>query len=153
VNRAMALSRPARTALPFLIVGGACVIAGGFVAAVTAHAPTENATWTSAYLVLVGGVAQVALGVGQAWLTERLPSPRWLIGELGNAAVIGGTVSGVRPVLDAGGALLIVALALLLMAVRATGRTDWRLVLYRSVAAMVLVSIPVGLVLAELKHR
>jgi hypothetical protein len=154
----MALSRPARTALPFLIVGGACVIAGGFVAAVTAHAPTENATWTSAYLVLVGGVAQVALGVGQAWLTERLPSPRWLIGELiawnlGNAAVIGGTVSGVRPVLDAGGALLIVALALLLMAVRATGRTDWRLVLYRSVAAMVLVSIPVGLVLAELKHR
>lgn len=158
VSRATALSRRARTALPFLAVGGACVLAGGLVAALTAHAPSENATWTSAYLVLVAGVAQVVLGGGQAWLADRPPAPRWLVGELaawnlGNAAVIAGTVSGVTPVLDIGGALLIIALALLLVALRGTGRTGWLLALYRAVAAIVLVSIPVGLVLAELRHR
>lgn len=50
----------ANTALPFLAIGTACVIAGGFVAAVTAHAPAEHASWAAAYLVLVAGVAQMA---------------------------------------------------------------------------------------------
>ncbi len=134
------------------------MIAGGFVAAVTAHAPSENATWTAAYLVLVAGVAQIVLGAGQAWLADRLPSSRWLVGELaawnlGNGAVIAGTVSGLTPVVDVGGALLILALVLLLAAVRGAGRTGWLLAVYRGVAAIVLVSIPVGLMLAELRHR
>lgn len=37
-------------------------LAGGLVAAATALAPSQLASWTTAYLVLVGGVAQAALG-------------------------------------------------------------------------------------------
>lgn len=150
-------STRARTALPFLAVGTACVIAGGFVAAVSAHAPTEHASWAAAYLVLVAGVAQVALGTGQALLARRGPSACLVVGELlawnlGNAAVIAGTVSGVLPVTDAGGALLVVALAMLLAATRRPRRVGWPLALYRTLIATVVVSIPVGLVLAELRR-
>lgn len=152
----MVLSLRARTALPFLAIGGLCVIAGGFVAAVTAHAPSQKATWAAAFLVLVAGVAQILLGAGQAWLAEQRPSPRWLIGELtawniGNAAVIVGAVARVTPVTDLGGVLLVVALVLLLMAVRGSRRRGWLLALYRVLIAIVLVSIPVGLVLAEVR--
>jgi len=148
----------ARLAAPFLGIGGACVVAGGFVAAVTAHAPTQNATWAAAYLVLVAGVAQIGLGAGQAWLADRKLSPRLSAGELitwnlGNAAVIAGAVSGVTPVTDIGGALLVIALALLLAAVRGARRTGWPPVLYRTLIVIVLVSIPIGLVLAALEQR
>ncbi|MGH3166646.1 MAG: hypothetical protein ACRDN0_12240 [Trebonia sp.] len=153
-----ALTIRAQPAVPFLAIGGACVIAGGLAAAVTAHAPSENATWAVAYLVLVAGVAQAALGAGQAWLADQRPPPPLLVVELatwnlGNAAVIAGTISGMTPVVDIGGALLIIALALLLVAVRSPRRTGWPLILYRTLIVIVGVSIPVGLVLAELKPR
>lgn len=146
------------TALPFLVIGTACVIAGGFVAAVTAHAPTEHASWAAAYLVLVGGVAQVALGAGQTLLARHRPSARLVVVELltwnlGNAAVVAGTVSGVAPVNDVGGALLVVALALLLASTRGPRQAGWPLALYRTLIVIVLVSIPVGLLLAELRPR
>ena len=151
---------PNRTepAVAFLIIGGACVIAGGLTAAITAHAPSEHATWAAAYLVLVAGAAQIGLGVGRAWLAERKPSAGRLVGELagwnlGNAAVIAGTVSGLTAVVDLGGALLVVALALLLAAVRDRRRSGWPLTLYRALIVLVLVSIPIGLTLAELKTR
>jgi hypothetical protein len=146
----------AYTALPFLAIGTACVIAGGFVAAITAHAPTEHASWVAAYLVLVAGVAQVALGAGQALLARRRPSARLVVGELvtwnlGNAAVIVGTVAGVTVVVDVGGAALVVALVLLLAATTGRRRTGWPLWVFRGLIVVVLVSIPVGLVLAELR--
>lgn len=57
------------------------------------------------------------------------------------------------PAADIGGALLFIALALLLVAVRGPRRTGWLLVLYRALIVIVLASIPVGLVLAELRPR
>src|SRR3546814_20131767 len=36
----------------------------------------EHGSWLAAYLVLVGGVAQIALGGGQAWLADRVPRAR-----------------------------------------------------------------------------
>lgn len=177
--------------LPFAAFGVACVIAGGLVAAVTAPAPTEHASWSAAYLVLVAGVAQIGLGAGQALLAAGAPSGRLLAAEFaafnaGNAAVIAGTVLRVPPVVDAGGVLLVVSLALLLHAVRGSGATGvapggpdvtaampsgpdvtaaapggsvsagmpgrrWLLLGYRLLVAMLLVSIPVGLVLAGLR--
>lgn len=147
-----------RTALPFVAIGTACVVAGGFVAAVTAHAPTEHTSWAAAYLVLVAGVAQVALGAGQTLLARHRPSARLVVGELltwnlGNAAVVTGTVSGVVPVTGGGGGLLVVALALLLASTRGPRRTGWPLALYRTLIVIVVVSIPVGLLLAELRSR
>src|SRR5664280_1733410 len=147
---------PARrsAALPFAAVGAACIVAGGLVAAVSAPAPSEHASWAAAYLVLVVGAAQAALGVGQALLALRVPSRRnvavqFTAWNLGNAAVLTGTLAGITTLVDTGGALLVVAL-LLLRGVR-TGREPrtWLLWAFRLLAAVLLISIPIGLVLAR----
>ncbi|HEY9522757.1 MAG TPA: hypothetical protein VIR33_05925, partial [Thermopolyspora sp.] len=131
------------------------VIAGGLVAAVTASAPSEHASWAAAYLVLVAGVTQIALGVGQALLATNPASRRVVAGEFtawnaGNAAVLAGTLAGAIALVDLGGALLVLALALAILAVRGPGRrAGWGLRLYRLLIAIVLVSIPIGLFLAR----
>ncbi|HEY5019315.1 MAG TPA: hypothetical protein VII59_21295, partial [Streptosporangiaceae bacterium] len=84
-------------ASPFVAMGTACVVAGGLVAAAVAMAPSELGSWAAAYLVLVGGVAQVALGAGLALLAPRPPGRRAVIAGLagwnaGNGAVLAGTL-------------------------------------------------------------
>lgn len=144
-----------RPALPFAAVGTACVIAGGLVAAATAPAPSEHGSWAAAYLVLVAGVTQVALAAGQALLAPASPSRRTLVGELvgwnaGNGAVLAGTLTGVTPVVDAGGILLVVGLALWIAGIRGVSRrSGWGPRLYRLLVGVMLVSIPVGLLLAQ----
>ncbi|MDN5770907.1 MAG: hypothetical protein L0H24_08450, partial [Microlunatus sp.] len=83
--------------LPFAGVGLAAVVAGGLIAAAIAHAPTQPLVWLVAYLVLVVGVAQAALGVGQHRLADhRLTTTQlwteFALYNLGNAAVIVGTL-------------------------------------------------------------
>ena len=159
--------------LPFLVAGLACVIAGGLVAAVTAHAPTQPASWAAAYLVLVGGVAALGFGVGQAVLASTVPS-RGQVGlqlgawYAGNAAVLVGTLVESPLLVDLGGLALVVGLGLLVHGVRGVGRRGadigdggvsgaegapaapgWALLAYRGLVVLLLVSIPVGLVLAH----
>lgn len=142
--------------LPFAIVGAASIVAGGLVAAATASAPTEHGTWAAAYLVLVAGVAQICLGVGQALLAPSAPSRRIVAVELaawnaGNIGVIAGTLLGRVPLVDAGGALLVLSLLFLSNQARGQGRRRSRVVLaYWLLVALVLVSVPIGLVLARL---
>jgi hypothetical protein len=142
-------------ALPFVVLGVACVVAGGLVAAATAPAPSEHGSWTTAYLVLVAGVSQIALGVGQALLAPRAPSRRIVAVEFsawngGNAAVVAGALSNITPLVDTGGALLVVALALLIRGVRGAGqRGRWALYAFRLLVVILLVSIPIGLLLAR----
>ena len=141
-------------ASPFLALGTACVVAGGLVAAAVAMAPSELGSWAAAYLVLVGGVAQVALGAGQALLAPRPPGRRAVLAELagwnaGNGAVLAGTLLGATWLADIGGAALIAALALAIAATRgAVRRPAWPLHAYRALVALVLVSIPVGRAIA-----
>ena len=76
------------------------------MAAVTAHNPTQHGTWAVAYLVLVGGVAQIAVGVGQALHTTTRVSPRVVAAEftafnLGNAGVLLGTLLETTWLVDA----------------------------------------------------
>src|SRR5664280_1572278 len=69
---------PARrsAALPFAAVGAACIVAGGLVAAVSAPAPSEHASWAAAYLVLVvGAAAQEACSDGAGALTAATSPP------------------------------------------------------------------------------
>lgn len=147
-----------RLAAPFAVVGIVSIIAGGLVAAVTASVPTRHSSWAVAYLVLVVGVAQVALGLGQALLAAHAPSPRvvaWQFSAFnaGNAGVLLGTLAGNTLVVDVGGALLATALALLLRAVRGGGaRGGWALNAYRLLIAIVLVSIPIGLLLSYMRN-
>jgi hypothetical protein len=140
-----------RPVLPYLAVGAGCVIAGGLVAAATAHAPSQQASWAAAYLVLVAGVAQIGLAAGRILLSVGRPSPgrthaELIAWNLGNAAVIAGTLTDRPLVVDLGGALLVGSLGLATLGVR--GGHRWLRRLYRALVVILLVSIPVGLLLA-----
>ncbi|MFW6204752.1 MAG: hypothetical protein ACOC96_07250 [Actinomycetota bacterium] len=143
-------------AMPFVVLGAASVVGGGLVAAVTSPAGWERGSWVAAYLVLVTGVAQIAAGTGQAVLAPVAPSRRLVAAEFaawnaGSAAVIAGTLLGVVSVVDLGGVLLAGALALFAWTVRAGGRGTGRWpLLYWLLIVVILVSVPVGLVLARL---
>ena len=58
-------------AVAFGAVALLCVVAGGLVAAVTGPLRLEHGSWAAAYLVLVGGVAQGALGIAQYFLAPQ----------------------------------------------------------------------------------
>lgn len=146
----------ARQAAPAIVVGVVCIVAGGLVAAVTAPSPTEHGTWAAAYLVLVAGVSQVGLAVGQALLTAPTPAARTRVAELvtwnvGNAAVLTGTLTGTVWIVDLGGALLVAALALVVVAVhrypvQEVGRSQaLARRAFQLLVLLLLVSIPIGL--------
>lgn len=153
-----------RPSLPALVVGALCVIAGGLVAAVTGPLALVHGSWSAAYLVLVAGVAQISLTGGQAMLAQWARHPvgrRLFIVEfagwnLGNVAVITGTLWGTTLLVNVGGALLVIALGALLVATRSGfGQVDVRrgrrvaLLAVRGLVALLLVSIPIGLWLAH----
>jgi hypothetical protein len=147
--------RPART---FVVIGSIFVVAGGLVAAVSGPTSFERGSWLAAYLVLVGGVAQIVLGAGQAWLADRVPPDRSTRFEAwswnaGVATVVIGTLASMPVLTSLGGLASAAALWLFLAGVR-TVRPASRVValLYRGVAAIVLVSIPVGIALAWTRH-
>jgi len=144
---------------PFLLAGSGCVVAGGLVAAVTGPTGFVHGSWTAAFLVLVGGVAQIALGAGQGWLAGRRPLATRVRAELvsWNAAVAGtivGTLAGAPIITTAAGFTLVPALGLFITTTR--GPNEARRTaqgVYRALAGIVLVSIPIGLGLAWSRHR
>jgi hypothetical protein len=146
-------------ALPFVVLGMVCMAAGGLLSAATALAPSEQAAWAVAYLVLVGGLAQAGLGAGQALLASEAPPCGVVIAEvlawnLGNAAVLAGELLHRGPVVDVGGALLAAALVLLIRSTRrAAVRRRWKPLAFRGLVLLLAVSIPVGLVVGELRPR
>jgi hypothetical protein len=149
-----------RQAAPATLVGMACVVAGGLVAAFTAASPTEHGAWAAAYLVLVAGVSQVGLAVGQSVLTARSLPARTSRAELvtwngGNAAVLTGTLAGIAWVVDVGGALLVATLALVASGVRrhpvrdGSRRQALARKAFQLLVLVLLLSIPIGLWLAR----
>jgi hypothetical protein len=149
------------TLVPFVGPGVLAVVAGGLLAAVIAQAPTEHATWAAAYLVLVWGVAQVGLGMGQGLCAGRL-STALVVAQVtgwnvGCAAVVVGTVSGVPAVADVGAVLLVVALILFARGLtggparRRVGVPAWARWSYGLLITVLLVSIPVGLIVLRLR--
>ena len=144
-------------ARPFVVIGCTSIVAGGVVAAVTRPIGFELGSWLAAFLVLVGGVAQIALGAGQAWMAGTPPRPATVAIEtvawnLGIVATIVGSIAS-APIVTAAGAVAVVAgLVLFLRGVQdATGPRGPRL-LYRGVIVVVLISTPIGLVLAWTRH-
>lgn len=145
-------------ARPFVVIGSACIIAGGIVAAVTRPTGFDLGSWLAAYLVLVGGVAQIALGAGQAWLAAEPPRATTVKTELatwnlGVAATIVGSLTATPVVTTLGGIVSAVALVVFLVGVRTPGPAPrWARIVYCSVVTFVLCSIPVGLALAWIRH-
>jgi hypothetical protein len=141
-------------ARPFTLLGAACIVAGGVVAAVARPASFGYGSWTAAFLVLVLGVAQLALGGGQAWIAADVPDRRFVMGELigwnlGGALVIIGTLTSLPALTSVGGVVEALALVLFLIGVRhASSAPRWARLVFRTVVAVMAVSIPIGLVLA-----
>lgn len=143
---------------PFLAVGAICIIAGGVVAAVARPTGFEMGSWLAAFLVLVGGVAQVALGVGQGWLAVIAPAPRTIYGELvvfnvGAALTVIGSLAAIPAVTTVGSLCVVAALVLFLRGVGGgTYRLRRPLLAYQLLVWFVLLSTPVGIVLAWIRH-
>ncbi|WP_417234277.1 hypothetical protein [Arthrobacter sp.] len=144
-----------RTAIPFLVIGGLGILAGGFLSAISAAAPSYLAAWAVAYLVLVVGFAQLLLGIGQDQLAVRRPSGRLVAAEvltfnLANVAVLAGSLTSIVVLTWIGAALIVVAMALFIWAARGCGgRHRWLLYLFRAMIVILLVSAPIGIVLAH----
>ncbi len=138
----------------FTIVGVAAITAGGLFSAATARGASYHSAWFVAYLVLVVGIAQVALGAGQLALAESAPSVALVVSELvlfnlGNTGVLAGTLLALPFLVDAGSVLLVVALALFVWGVRLPGRHGWALWGYRSLVVLLLVSVAIGVFFAH----
>ncbi len=144
-----------RSAIPFVTIGSASLIAGGVLSAATAGSPNYTASWAVAYLVLVAGVAQLVLGIGQAELASKRPAAGVVAAEvlalnLSTLAVLLGTLLAAPVLRYVGTGLLVAALALFIWAVRgARADRTWLLRGFRLMVAILLVSAPIGLVIAR----
>ncbi|WP_291279580.1 hypothetical protein [Galactobacter sp.] len=154
---------PRRTAsaqaLTWQTLGAAFVLLGGAVAAVTGPLSLTKGSWAAAYLVLVCGVPQYLMGR----LTHRgpaTPTGWWMLAgwNLGNAAVVCGTLLRAPYLVDAGGVLLWGCLVAVLVGLlrrppreivhALTSLQRWLLI---AAVVVLLISVPVGLLLAHLR--
>jgi len=146
-----------RSAIPFAIIAGVSIIAAGFISAITAFSPSYTASWAIAYLILVVGVAQLALGFGQAWLAEEPPSKALLIAEvilfnLANLATLLGTLLAWIALVYIGAVLMIIALALFIWGTRiAKPGKIWIVYGFRAIVFILIISAGIGLVIASVK--
>ena len=163
------------TASAMIVIGGSFVVVGGLVAAVTGPLGLERVSWLAAYLVLVCGVAQFAIGTaqtGQGLGAEPMPWARGWVQltclNLGNVAIIVGTLVWEPLLVDSAVVLLLVAFGIALYAVRPWASqpmgvlaglhergSGGRLFLwgYRVFLLLLVVSLPVGSVLAHLRSN
>lgn len=139
----------------FGTIGILAITAGGTLSAFTARRPARLTSWMSAYLVLVAGLIQFGLAVGWQWLdTDPVPlaTIAFVVFNLGNAAVIAGRALKSRSarallLVQAGGALLAVAMALLAWSVR-HAEASWTLAWFLALVIVILISMPIGLTLS-----
>lgn len=141
-------------------LGAAAVILGGLVAAVTGPLSLPRGSWLAAYLVLVCGVSLYAMGRVSTWfghgLAGRIGWVQLAGWNLGNAAVMTGTLTTMPYLVDVGGLILLAVLLGLLRGVfrpaTRPGAADARgRHAYAFLLIVLVVSIPVGLVLAHLR--
>lgn len=149
---------------PILAIALASTIAGGLVAGITAHAPTQPATWAAGYLVLVGGVATFGLTLGRGLLsagklTQQRIGIEFAAWMAGNALVLAGGLVEVPWLVDIGSLLLAVALALVVFGVQHGGDSGpgeavgpkWMRWLFLALVIVLLISIPIGAVISHLR--
>jgi len=138
-------------------VGILAIIAGGLLAGFSAKHPTTFPVWASAYLVLVVGVLQVGFGRGLQRLASGASQTAALwafaVYNIGNLLVILGTAlkyagTPTPSIIAGGGTLLVVAMLLLCYAIRNAEKSRIRTGFY-IIVAIVIVSMPIGLVLAR----
>ncbi len=151
----LVLSPAARERLPFFAVAVVLIVAGGLVAAVNGAAQFAHGSWLAAYLVLVGGVAQLALGFGCLLLPQadcppalgRLQLGLW---NLGTLTVAGGVLSNLYGVVLAGSVIVAAALAAFARGGGPAADPGRRTVIaYRVLIGLLIISVLVGGALAH----
>lgn len=149
------LSPSAHERLVFLAVAGGMIVAGGLVAAVNGATPFAHGSWLAAYLVLVGGIAQLGLGVGclllpRADRSKTLRQVQLLLWNVGILTVAGGVLANLYGVVVTGSLVVAGALASFAGASgapRKRGRT--RVIVYRAVIGLLAISVVIGALLAH----
>lgn len=140
------------------VIGAVAVILGGLVAAVTGPLELSKGSWAAAYLVLVVGAAQVMMGSArQHWSRSGADAPDWTqlaLWNIGNIAVIAGTVAGSTIAVILGAAALAVALVLAFLATFRVAERRQRLLMlcYRILLVLLAVSIPIGVTLSAIRN-
>jgi hypothetical protein len=141
-----------RSTVGFVVCGGVLIVAGGVVAAVNSAAPFTHGSWLAAYLVLVGGVAQVLLASGRAAIGSGSGRQlgRLMLWNFGSLAVPAGVLSDTTAWVTFGSVALLWALALCAPAGfhPAPGRRA-RAVAYLALVVSLAASVVVGSVLAD----
>ena len=142
--------------LPFVALGWAAIVASGLIAAAVARHPAEYLVWMVAYLVLIAGAAQVALGKGLAKLPDQTPSAgmiwgSWILLNMGHAGIISGTLAGTFPLVAAATVLYLIAVVWLGAAVR-PGTHKAGLNWYRTLIVVLFVSALIGATLSWHAH-
>ena len=131
------------------------ITAGGVISAFTARKPSRLTSWVSAYLVLVVGIIQFGLvslwnQLGQPGDTITLLA--FIAYNLGNLAVVIGTILKRKAALvNLGGMLIALAMVLFLTIPWGT-KLSWALIGWIALAVVILVSMPIGLVLSSLRR-
>jgi hypothetical protein len=147
--------RADRYSWAFAATSGALIVAGGLVAAINSATPFAHGSWVAAYLVLVGGVAQMFLGVWCLGLPEpklaaRLRGAELGLWNVGNAIVVGGVLTESASVVVVGSAMLLGALAGFALGGGPIRRDQpGRVIIYRIVILGLAGSVVIGAVLAH----
>lgn len=146
--------RPDRELIACAGIAGSLIVAGGLVAAVNSATPFAHGSWLAAYLVLVGGVAQLALGVGPLLFpapvfSRALARAQLGLWNAGTAIVAVGVFTDANAVVAVGSLLVLGALGCFARgAGPARDPGAGRVIAYRLVIAVLAVSVVVGIVLA-----
>jgi hypothetical protein len=156
-DRGLDASALALALRPFLDIGAVATIAGGIVAAITGPTGWDHGSWVAAFLVLVVGVGQISLGIGQAVCADRLPTRRRRVLQAGllntgSALVIAGTLTAMPVGVTVGGVLLFIALVSFRRSRPGHGVASvWLARVYTLLLTLLIVSTPVGLVMAWMR--
>lgn len=140
----------------FTVLGTVAVVGGSILSAAIAPTPSYHGSWAVAYIVLVAGVAQIVLGVGQTSVTDgHVGAGRvaWqaALFDAGVAATVTATILDIPVLLYAAAVAQVVAVILFLAATRG-GRRGLTLITLRVVAIVLLVGTPTGVVIQALTH-
>jgi hypothetical protein len=114
----------------FVATGIVATIFGGLLATGAVPALAAESGWLAAYLIIVAGIAQIALGAGQAWLAATCPgfernAFEWGVLNLGNLGVVTGSLLGSFWIVLSGSIAFTAALGLFAWGVRPVRRRVW----------------------------
>ncbi|MGI8659650.1 MAG: hypothetical protein ACR2LH_01200 [Thermoleophilaceae bacterium] len=155
--------RPVDLLAAFFGLGIAFLVIAAFVAGIHAAGGWSSGRWLALHLAFVGGVSQLVLGASQFFVCAFLattPPPRALVRgqlaawNLGTVLVTAGVTSRSDVMTDAGAALLVIGLVLLVAGLRSMQRRSlqraaWAGRWYYACAALLALGVLAGALLAR----